>query len=239
VNTPDGALELVSVDWHSVTDDICEAACVTLLLHLVADAARQGLKIVRALVWDREPALPAAGLRSAGFNTIAALQVWTAPMDLPCRERSTATIQRWPLTDGLPSQQRESILELLHDCITESHDLTSFFRPVPATLLKTWQSLDQPELITAAADGRNVGLAALSRDNDRQLVTLEYIGVSVRSRRQGFGRKLLGAARTRVNSANVSSLVAYCDCDNTPGMQLYQNSGFASGKIGHIWIRSV
>ena len=239
VNTLDGALELVHVEWRSVADDICQAACVGLLGQLVAEADRQGQKVVRALIWDQEPSLPTAGLRSAGFNTVAALQAWTAPMQSPFRDRPTAKIQRWPLTDGRPGLQHKSILKLLQDCITGSHDLTSFSPPVPATLLKTWQSLDQPELITASIDGCNVGLAALSQDKDRQLTTLEYIGVSVRSRRLGFGRQLLAAARTKAGPFRTSNLVAYCDCDNAPGMQLYQTSGFVAGKIGHIWIRSI
>ena len=239
LNTPDGALELVDVEWYTTVEDVREAACVKLLLQLVADAASQDQKIVRTLVWAKKPSLTKAGLRSAGFSRMAALQVWTAPMDLSDDACSVGTIQRWPLTDGLTAERQRSLLELLHDCITDSHDLTSVSRPVPATLWKTWQSLYRPELIAAAVEERNVGLAVLSRDNERHVATLEYVGVGVHWRRHGHGRRLLRAARTPVHSGDLSSLVAYCDRDNIPAMRLYENCGFVAGEIGHIWMRTV
>jgi len=244
--TPDNVLELVAVQWGAPSNDICLPASELLLNHVASTAARQRYFAVRTLVWDNDPLFPDMALRTAGFGIVATLQGWTAPMTVAPAPEHSLTIQRRSLHQlSLHEQKASRLTRLLQECLRDSQDLQMVPALSEATLMANWQALDRSQMIIASIEGHDVGLAVVNQEVVGRGATLEYLGISVRFRRLGYGRTVLREAlaasclRDPYSESHPAALTAWCDQENRPAMQLYQNCGFEPAGTGQLWIHSV
>ena len=235
-------LDVIPIEWHTSVASACQAACESLMSHVVAEAAEQGVTSIRSLTRNDPLSFPTGGLDASGFNAVATLQEWTTSASLHTTPKRSIIFQRFPLDTLLSIEQTKLLTALLQNCLENSQDLQSLEVPDATALLSTWKTLYQSEAVLLNAHGENAGLAVISRESDSRRATLEYIGVSSAFRRRGYGRLLLRDAESLVASdapAATTAFTAWCDRENHPAMQLYCKCGFTPEQIGQIWLRSV
>ena len=235
-------LDVIPIEWHTRAGSVCQAACESLMLHVVAEAAEQGVTSIRSLTRNDTLSFPTGGLDASGFNAVATLQEWTTSAKLNTTLNPSIMFQRFPLDTSLSIEQPKLLTALLQNCLENSLDLQSLGAPDATALLSTWESLHRSEAVLLSDSGDKAGLAVVSRESDSQRATLEYIGVSSAFRRRGYGRLLLRDAESLVASdapAAKTAFTAWCDRENYPAMQLYSKCGFTPGQLGQIWLRSV
>jgi GNAT superfamily N-acetyltransferase len=235
-------LDVVAIEWHTSIASVCQTACESLLKHVIAQAAEQGVTSIRCLACNDTLSFPTRGLEASGFKAVATLQEWITSAKLATTLEPTLVFQRFPFDTSLSIEQTKLLTGLLQNCLENSQDLQSLATPDATVVLTTWQSLHRSEAVLLSVNGDEAGLAVVSREVDSQQATLEYIGVSSTFRRRGFGRLLLHQAQSVVASgapAATTPFTAWCDRENHPAMQLYRNSGFTPGQPGQIWLRAV
>lgn len=235
-------LDVIPIEWHTTSVSVCQAACESLMSHVVAEAAEQGVTSIQCLTRNDNLSFSPGGLDASGFNAVATLQEWTTSANLSTTLKPSIMFQRFQLDTSLAVAQTDLLTLLLQNCLKNSQDLQSLVAPDATALLSTWKTLPQSEVILLNDSGANAGLAVVSRESDSQRATLEYIGVSSDFRRRGYSRLLLRNAESLVasdDSAAMTVFTAWCDRENYPAMQLYSKCGFTPGQLGQIWLRSI
>ena len=236
----DGSMDLVSVWSAEISPETLLYVTNLVLKEATTAATENHLGPVRFLLPDDHPSAGTSGLTENGFVPTATLQVWKTPQT--SSHEPDAAIDHQLLSKGLKTHGAQSLGTLVAECLEDSHDLRSLGPPTPHCLMSAWTVFPAAEIFVARDQDQSVGLAVVTRDSDACLATLQYIGVAKRFRRQGHARRLLRQARmVEVASCTlpvVGELVAYCDRQNIPGMQLYRSGGFVQGDTHTIWLCS-
>lgn len=102
----------------------------------------------------------------------------------------------------------------------------------PEELLRSWvgeSPANETILLVAEAENERVGLLVATFARYADDVTgyqINYLGVAVDHRRQGWGSRLLNQFLRRVHAAGVPKVSVFTDQRNVPAIQLYQQFGF-------------
>ncbi|MCH2211907.1 MAG: GNAT family N-acetyltransferase [Fuerstiella sp.] len=234
---PDGPVDLVCAQNAELSSDAIQDIWDQVLVETLIVASDSRRNSVRCLVEAGCPVVSTVSLAAHGFEPTVRLQALRHRSELSGKEDPGIHCQ--PLADAITGYGTKNIEELIAGCLDGSQDLQALDPVTPHGLLSGWISLPDSELLVAQDQNRLAGLAVVTRDTDACLVTVEYLGVVRHFRRQGIAGRLL----KQVSSGCVSDLqqsksndiVAYCDRENEPAVQLYRAGGFSPGETHTIW----
>ncbi|MCH2203544.1 MAG: GNAT family N-acetyltransferase [Fuerstiella sp.] len=234
---PDDSMDLVCVQQAGLSSEAIHDISNLVLVETQIAASHSQRNFVRCLVESGCPAVSTASLATHGFEPTVRLQAWKYLKGLSGDDDSRIDVRS--LSDAVTAYGAGPIEELIAGCLDSSRDLQALGPVTPHSLLSRWRSLPDPELLMAQDQNRLAGLAVVTQDTDAHMVTVEYLGVVKCFRRRGIARRLLKQASFVSTSdpqqSNTNNIVAYCDRENTPAMQLYMTSGFSAREVHTIW----
>lgn len=239
-----GVVDLVTGLCDREAQEIFPQAVHALMADVIATAAGNGVQELRLLVWNDAPVIGETCLVEYGFDPAVQLQTWTAPMTTAQQPDELVDHQTLAAAFSVPGASM--LTSLVGSCLEESQDLQALSPPDAEALLDNWETLPDAELLLAREGSEFAGLAVLTRDtqvDSRRITTLQYIGVANTFRRRGYASRLLRQALRATGHSedpeDPGELIAYCDRDNAPAMELYQRMQFTAGEAHTIWVRTL
>ncbi len=211
------------------TDDFCTTR---LMQQSGLEQVATVLRLEKRLVPSEIPVLSALSGMSLTADVF--------PIEKLFQDSEHQTVESWRIKPENRSGASSDLQDILDEILANSDDLPASIRPTGARLLCTWVQRRAWLFCISGSNGLE-GIAAVSglnrtasddsSDSDSPM-TLEYIGVRPKCRKQGIGGLLMQLAEDwilrEMSTPDGESMVltAYADADNKAAMALYRGNGY-------------